>query len=87
MKHTPEPWKHDPVWHLIYGPNKVEIAAIHAACDPREKRRVPLDIATANAERIIACVNACQGFTTERLQAIVNEGESLFIRFRRLEGK
>lgn len=53
-EHTPGPWQHDPVWHLIYGPNKVEIAAIHAAVDPREKRRVNMDTATANARLITA---------------------------------
>lgn len=39
--------------------------------------------ADEDARRIVACVNACQGFTTERLETIVNEGESLLIRLNR----
>ncbi len=29
--HTPGPWRHDPVWNLIYGPQEQEVCALHSA--------------------------------------------------------
>lgn len=37
-QHTAGPWRYDPEWALIVGPNDEEIAACHAAQEYEEKR-------------------------------------------------
>lgn len=73
--HSPEPWK----VRAPYSENRYYIT------DARDK--IICIASTKDAKRIIACVNACQGFTTERLETIMKEGESLLIRFNRLNNK
>lgn len=56
-KHTPEPWAisstepHEVRSHPIYG-RAVAYTIVHG---------IPDDVKTANAERIVSCVNACAG--------------------------
>ena len=53
-KHTKGPWRHDTVWNLILGPNKQEIAALHAAQEGSELRRPNRVMVEANARLIAA---------------------------------
>jgi len=61
VNHSPEPWKaleampeHDVPWRII-APNR-NICIVHKE-----------DEAAENAQRIVACVNACKGIPTETL--------------------
>ena len=68
MSHTPEPWITDDP-HQIFAPAINEYVAITDV----ERDAVPLiDAATvaANARRIVAAVNACEGMDTESLESI-----------------
>ncbi len=56
-QHTKEPWKVSGTEHIVAGGNYV----------------VALDCKPEDARRIVACVNACAGFSIEEL-----EGASLF---------
>jgi len=55
MNHTKEPWyKHKGNTGIIYGNEGVSVAAGHD---------------NEIAQRIVACVNACEGITNEALEA------------------
>lgn len=60
MSHTPEPWE---VTDLRY---------IRQSNEPRHvvARAAKMDGMEANARRIVACVNACEGIDTESLESI-----------------
>ncbi len=70
MKHTKEPWRvgnhccivSDTPIPEVDSVSSVEYYGGHCICE---------SVTDANAERIIACVNACQGITTEALEADV----------------
>lgn len=71
MKHTREPWSVSVDGRCIlktYSPTKAKIL-VEGINFFNE------DLNKGNIERIVACVNACQGITTEALKAgIVQEG-------------
>lgn len=50
-KATPGPWRFDPEWALIIGPNDEEIAACHAA-QSKDERRTSRAVCQANAALI-----------------------------------
>ena len=56
-EHTKLPWKFDDTWHLILGPEGQEIAALHSAQGPDEKRATRF-AANLNADFIIQACNA-----------------------------
>jgi hypothetical protein len=62
MKHTPEPWK---VNKMHISADKSHIGSCYGTGTSKEEDR-------ANAARIVACVNACNGLTNEELQTIPN---------------
>lgn len=68
MNHTEEPW--------AFGTERTTVIPITGANGKTvvSVRYGPTDL--CDARRIIACVNACAGTSTERLAAIVAEGES-----------
>lgn len=83
MTHHKEPWfvevrrprsSHSVGAAEIWSPVPEPVATMAYYRDQRHQ---------ANARRIVACVNACQGLTTERLENIVKEGESILIRWDR----
>ena len=61
MNHSPEPWSVDPTDQedIHDGNGKWVVCA---------DRYQPVDMSIENAERIVACVNACKGIPTEDLQ-------------------
>lgn len=77
-KHTPEPWD--------LGPKTVNtLTCRHIFADSKnitnmyayEFYNIGIDEVNANAERIVACVNACAGLSDEdvkRLPALLDEG-------------
>lgn len=73
--HTPEPWSAEPG----YGYGRSFSAWGICAADDAVAVTTLLGNETdqTNARRIVACVNACRGFSTEYLEAVVAEGESL----------
>lgn len=62
-KHTPEPWEAQwqPRLSVIHGPEGEHIADTGCWRDDEHPEM------RANAERIVACVNACAGISTEQL--------------------
>jgi hypothetical protein len=66
MNHTPEPWELSENGLSIFGPPPDEwgITWLHlysgGGISDEEQR--------ANARRIVACVNACKGISTEELE-------------------
>jgi hypothetical protein len=68
-RHSPEPWKIDS--NFVVAQDGTPTVWIHPdddawhKCDEKHTAQVALDY--NNAERIVACVNACQGWTTEEL--------------------
>lgn len=63
-KHTREPWK------LFRNDQSVGDSRAYAVCDvwPRNGDGLASEEGKANARRIVACVNACEGFSTEYLE-------------------
>ncbi len=62
--HTPEPWKHNGKWRIVAdlcGPQQMVIDTGCNKATRTERNR-------ANARRIVACVNACEGVSTQRLE-------------------
>lgn len=75
MKHTKEPW------HVVGVDNSYEIFS------ESEDYDVAWSIdSEANAERIVACVNACAGVPSEDLLKVVAFGKKHVERMRELEG-
>ena len=63
MKHTKEPWKtYKGNTHEIFA-NDGDVIASSEECHIGHRE------AAANAQRIVACVNACSGITNEALEA------------------
>ena len=60
--HTPEPWWVTPSGIVLAHDSNAEPIA---TCDPSGATAAELK---ANARRIVACVNACEGLTTEALE-------------------
>ena len=60
-KFTKGPWKteREGIHALIRGGDATIVAVRH---------RLPADVHEANARRIVACVNACEGISTENLE-------------------
>jgi hypothetical protein len=75
-KHSPEPWAYMPL-HKVYGhpaPERWDEApqyGIVEVCedDPEIASLGPAGNPEADARRIVACVNACAGLSTEALEA------------------
>ena len=71
MTHSPEPWRKVPENELGYcaaGPgieDAQQNAVVSTVC--RECLGDDERLSEANAERVVACVNACAGITTELL--------------------
>lgn len=75
-KHTKEPW------YVVGVDNSYEIFS------ESEDYDVAWSIdSEANAERIVACVNACAGVPSEDLLKVVAFGKEHVERMRKLEGK
>lgn len=80
-KHTQEPWK------LYRNDQSVGDARGYAVCDvwPRGDDGMASEEGKANARRIVACVNACEGIDTDlldkatsmRLDSVVATGSDL----------
>jgi hypothetical protein len=69
-EHTKEPWKVQKDFNNIFALSHGESGiTIHIAKVNNTQVEGGQNEASANAERIIACVNACAGITTEALQA------------------
>lgn len=71
IAHTEEPWEIDEPTQ-IWAPSIAEYVAI-TNVEP-ELNLVPQEVQEANARRIVACVNACEGFDTVHLEAVPNKG-------------
>jgi len=76
IQHTPEPWKYegeDDGDFVVWGasPNDDFIGNVGARI---KEMMVIIDLDLANARRIVACVNACSGITTEQLNSIGSGG-------------
>lgn len=78
MNHSPEPWSVD-IWPP--NPNRPEPTPSGYIVAANGNSVAWLDIADAvgrewmpNAERIVACVNACAGIPTEALNALITGG-------------
>jgi hypothetical protein len=74
--HIPEPWDHD--MGFIVAPDPTgqhpDVYVAEIAHSDEEGRIAPYEQHEANARRIVAAVNACQGLTTGALeQGIVTE--------------
>jgi hypothetical protein len=65
QQHTPEPWKvitKGTVPLIVHkGDIRMPIAVVQEVYMSRAQRQ-------ANARRIVACINACKGWTTEELE-------------------
>lgn len=73
MSHTQEPWMLEPV---IDG--AIMTADGYAIADMAfEYSSISKPELLENARRIVACVNACAGFSTEVLEATVSEGKGV----------
>lgn len=77
MSHTPEPWQ-------FKEQGDADEYCIITAEDPakwvigfRMNGELTQDQQRANMRRIIACVNACKGISTENMESMVAEGATL----------
>lgn len=80
MSHTPEPWHAGDNSTIIYANDGFAVAnatVFHGRSEP--------DTSVANARRIVACVNACAGIPTERLEAMHRGPADLMPMYARLE--
>ena len=69
-KYTRGPWKTEGegIHAIIRGGDATIVAVRH---------RLPADVHEANARRIVACVNACEGISTDELEEIASTGGML----------
>ena len=67
MNHSKEPWEVDDIGGLIGIRNKTNCAIATTGVNSLPQNQI-------DAERIVACVNACTGITTEALEAGVVHG-------------
>ena len=71
MEHTPEPWHSNGRFIAGESDNMPGTSSHIATCgrvDGPMKEKLAEAMGEANARRIVACVNACAGFTTEELE-------------------
>ena len=61
MKHTPTPWRFDHLKMKIKGTDDVNYMTIIANISPNMDYSRGMNTQRANAERIVACVNAMEG--------------------------
>lgn len=73
MRHTPGPWAIESDTWLIWGEchdGELGVPILRADTDHRTwGREVAHEERDANVERVVACVNACEGIPTEALDA------------------
>ena len=68
-EHTPEPWGlHGPAANSTIYPGEIQCIGSTKHTEPIALCMDYLMSAQANARRIVACVNACKGLTTELLE-------------------
>ena len=62
-QHTPEPWEtnQNPVSISLYDGDRFEVFTVERNKDRKYGEVLGLFYCAANAERIVACVNACAG--------------------------
>ena len=75
MEHTKEPWHSPGIGEVCDQSGRV--IAICIDCNPVEEELRPdpaLDEGDANARRIVACINACAGLDTEKLEQQNSDG-------------
>lgn len=77
-QHTPGPWSVESDGLSITMAGQVVASSIGPDYAGNEEKK-------ANARRIVACVNACEGISTEDLQIIDDAGETLKFCFGRLK--
>ena len=67
MTHSPEPWRYaDGEVAFTYGPQIIDKSDVAwTGCDDNCER-----VSKDNAERIVACVNACAGIPADKLWTI-----------------
>ena len=73
MKHTKGPWKYEKELSARSGEWLISVDA--GACwrgNPIAETRPATGDEAANARRIVACVNACEGIPTEKLDEIAH---------------
>lgn len=80
MSHTREPWKYQKGFLTIYSLSGGDIGISTAIAKVSSHQLEGNDSAEENARRIVACVNACAGVSTETLEkfggrAITAEGQ------------
>lgn len=73
MNHTPEPWTLSKPFRGDAGGKCVSITGVHSHY--YESVDYNTEQEKADAERIVACVNACQGLSTESL-LLVAQGKA-----------
>lgn len=67
-KHTPEPWIIPSGEHHITSAANDEVRKYWCITTRDTGRHYPPEVSNANARRIVACINACAGFSTEDLE-------------------
>ena len=72
MEHTPEPWKLNYLGSCAAGvgietEDDEVVSVTCSSCQGDDER-----LSAANARRIVACVNACAGISTEALECRAN---------------
>jgi hypothetical protein len=73
-KHTPEPWAVEKATHSHeFGTDFIECILVNSARQEiaRTSTRIVCNDSTPNAERIVACVNACAGLNPEAIQELI----------------
>lgn len=76
MKHNPAPWTMG-IGHCIVSDTPVPEMGGSDATDYYGGHLIAESVVERNAERIVACVNACEGIKTGYLLALVGEGSSI----------
>ena len=87
MSHSPEPWMHAPDYDendgdVILASNDANVAIVLSSpiFADAQNEKYPREVVIANAERIVACVNACAGLSTEQLEALEQGGVNELVR-------
>ncbi len=68
MRHTAEPWKTDQFYIVADVPGGRPGGEVIVQCYPTTSRYANRPLNIANARRIVAAVNACEGIPTEALE-------------------
>jgi hypothetical protein len=70
-QHTPTPWKFDRLDHMLKNhPDAV-------VCGDKGQHVTDF-VKPADARRIVACVNACEGISTDELEAVATNADDVF---------